>query len=265
MDIEKLRKYKNEFDKENYKQFKAKLKPEEMEEINEFLKQNNMNKRELVLFGMNVLKRKGMIKMLKIEKIENLINNIREKAIENYLSKWDENNSMSKRDWELGSKGSIQGFDGKNIEYISYSDFNGLYSNLTYGLNEASERILDKIIEYLEKEQKYVEFNDLDRDCYTVSDFEEEYDMNKEEVKKYLEENKVEAKDWFKETFCLGNYGEQDQDEEETINIKDGSVFIVVDKDHEYACVSVFDENEMQYAVEYLTYSDANDLLKSIK
>lgn len=89
--------------------------------------------------------------------------------------------------------------------------------------------------------------------------------MYKDEVSKYLEENKVKAKDWFKETFCLGNYGEQDQDEEETINIKDGSVFIIVDKEHEYACVSVFDENEMQYAIEYLTYSKANELINRIK
>ena len=89
-----------------------------MEEVNIFLEENNMNKRELVLFGMNLLKRKGMMKMLKIEKIEELINNIKEKAIENYLSKWDENNSMNKFDWKLGSKGSIKGYDGENIEYI---------------------------------------------------------------------------------------------------------------------------------------------------
>lgn len=92
-----------------------------------------------------------------------------------------------------------------------------------------------------------------------------EFYMYKDEVSKYLEENKIEAKDWFKETFCLGNYGEQDPDEEETINIKDGSVFIIVDKDHEYACVSVFDENEMQYALEYLTYSKTNELINRIK
>ncbi len=164
--------YNKQYDKDNYKQFKAKLKLEEMEEVNIFLEENNMNKRELVLFGMNLLKRKGMMKMLKIEKIEELINNIKEKAIENYLSKWDENNSMNKFDWKLGSKGSIKGYDGENIEYISYNEFNDLYSNLIYNLNDVNEKILDKIIEYLEKEQKYVEFNDLDRDCYSVSDFE---------------------------------------------------------------------------------------------
>lgn len=164
--------YNKQYDKDNYKQFKAKLKPEEMEEVNDFLKQNNMNKRELVLYAINLLKRKDMMKMLKVEKIEELIKNIRQNAIDNYLSKWDENTSMSKRDWELGSRGSIMGYDGKNIEYISYNEFNDLYSNLIYNLNDVNEKILDKIIEYLEKEQKYVEFNDLDRDCYSVSDFE---------------------------------------------------------------------------------------------
>lgn len=89
--------------------------------------------------------------------------------------------------------------------------------------------------------------------------------MYKEEVKKYLEDNKVEEKDWFKEAFTLGNYHEQDQDEEETIELRDGSVFIIVDKGHEYACVSVFDENEEQYAIEYLTYSKANELINRIK
>lgn len=165
--------YIKNYDKEHYGKFGAKLKKEELEEVNEFLKDNNMNKRELVLFGMNLLKRKGMMKMLKVEKIEDLIKNIRKNAIENYLSKWDENNSISKSDWELGSKGSIKGYDGENIEYISKENFDSLYENLTYGLNEASERILDKIIEYLEGEQKKAEFNDLDRDCYTVNDFEE--------------------------------------------------------------------------------------------
>lgn len=164
--------YIKEYQRENYKQFKTKLKPDEMEEVNQFLKDNNMNKRELVMFGMSLLKRKGMIKMTKVEKIENLIKDIRENAIENYLSKWDENNSMSKADWELGSKGSIKGYNGENIEYISYNEFNDLYSNLTYNLNDVNEKVLDKIIEYLEKEQKKVEINDLDRECYSVSDFE---------------------------------------------------------------------------------------------
>ena len=164
--------YIKDYQKENYKQFKTKLKPDEMEEVNQFLKDNNINKRELVMFGMSLLKRKGMIKMTKVEKIENLIKDIRENAIENYLSKWDENNSISKSDWELGSKGLIKGYNGENIEYISYNEFNDLYSNLTYNLNDVNEKVLDKIIEYLEKEQKYVEFNDLDRDCYSVSDFE---------------------------------------------------------------------------------------------
>ena len=164
--------YIKEYQRENYKQFKTKLKPDEMEEVNQFLKDNNMNKRELIMFGMSLLKRKGMMKMLKVEKIENLIKDIRENAIENYLSKWDENNSMSKADWELGSKGSIKGYNGENIEYISYNEFNDLYSNLTYNLNDVNEKVLDKIIEYLEKEQKKVEINDLDRECYSVSDFE---------------------------------------------------------------------------------------------
>lgn len=164
--------YIKNYDKEHYGKFGAKLKKEELDEVNQFLKDNNMNKRELVLFGMNLLKRKGMMKMLKVEKIEDLIKNIRKNAIENYLSKWDENNSISKSDWELGSKGLIKCYNGENIEYISYNEFNDLYSNLTYNLNDVNEKVLDKIIEYLEKEQKYVEFNDLDRDCYSVSDFE---------------------------------------------------------------------------------------------
>lgn len=265
MDIEKLRKYKNEFDKENYKQFKAKLKPNELESVNLFLKENNMNKRELVMFGMNLLKRKGMMKMAKIEKIEELIENIRENAVENYLNKWDENTSMSKEDWELGSKNLIMDGDGDIIEYISKSDFDNLYDNLTDGLEKASERVLDKIIEYLEKEQKKNDFNDLDRECYTVSEFEEEYNMNIKDISEFLEENKVAEKDYFKEVFALGNYAEQDQDEEETINVEDGSVFIIVDKDHEYAYVSVSDENDEEYADGYLTYNKANELINKIK
>lgn len=257
--------YIRNYDKEHYGKFSAKLKKEELENVNLFLKENNMNKRELVLFAINLLKRKGMMKIAKIEKIEELIKNIREDAIENYLNTWDENTSMSKTDWELGSKGSIKGYDGEVIEYISKSDFDSLYDNLNYGLNETSERVLDKIIEYLEKEQKKNDFNDLDCDCFTVSEFEEEYNMSIKGVSEFLEENKVAKKDYFKDVFALGNYGEQDQDEEETINIEDGSVFITVDKDHEYAYISVSDKDDEEYADGYLTYNKANELINKIK
>ena len=65
MDIEKLRKYKNEFEKENYKQFKTKLKPNEMEEVNRFLDKNNMNKREFVLKGCELIKIDNLKKEVK--------------------------------------------------------------------------------------------------------------------------------------------------------------------------------------------------------
>lgn len=57
MNKKELRKYKNQFDKDNYKQFKTKLKPEELDQINEFLTKNNMNKRELVLDSKKILER----------------------------------------------------------------------------------------------------------------------------------------------------------------------------------------------------------------
>lgn len=122
--------------------------------------------------------------------------------------------------------------------------------------------------EELEEVNEFLKDNNMNKREFILKSmkiWKGEFYMYKDEVSKYLEENKIEAKDWFKETFCLGNYGEQDPDEEETINIKDGSVFIIVDKDHEYACVSVFDENEMQYALEYLTYSKTNELINRIK
>lgn len=86
-----------------------------------------------------------------------------------------------------------------------------------------------------------------------------------EEVSKYLESNKIEEQDWFKDAFCLGNYSYQDQDEEETIELKNGSVFIIVDKDHEYACVSVFDKNEYQTDCEYVTYAKLTELINKLK
>lgn len=92
-----------------------------------------------------------------------------------------------------------------------------------------------------------------------------EFYMYKEEVKKYLEENKIEQKNWFKDVFSLGNYHDQDQDEEETISLRDGSVFIVVDKNHEHAYVSISDENNMEYTDAYLTYAKANKLINKLK
>lgn len=75
MDIEKLRKYKNEFEKENYKQFKTKLKPNEMEEVNRFLKKNNMNKREFVLKGCELIKIDNLKKEAKEIILKYRINN----------------------------------------------------------------------------------------------------------------------------------------------------------------------------------------------
>ena len=170
--------YIKEYQKENYKQFKTKLKPDEMEEVNEFLEKNNMNKREFILKSMMLLKRKDLMKVIKVEKVDELIENIINNAIEGYLTSWDINNSMSIDDWKLGSKGTIYGYDGSIIKYISYDDFKSLYSGFKYDLDKASDEVLNFIINYLNEEKKHINYNDLNREGYSIDEIEDVLNEN---------------------------------------------------------------------------------------
>lgn len=84
--------------------------------------------------------------------------------------------------------------------------------------------------------------------------------MKIKDVKKILEKKEVEEKDWFSEYFNLGNYSYQDTNLEKDYSIEDGSVFTIVDKEHEYAYISILDKDEMQVYDCYVTYETYNQI-----
>ena len=117
----------------------------------------------------------------KIEIINNMIERIINKAIENYTSQFDENNiGLSVEDWKSGYKNDIRGLDGSIIKYISPNDFKNLYSNFKYDLNKATNEQLDFIINYLKEEEKYSDYNSLDRENYDLDEIQDEIEIEKE-------------------------------------------------------------------------------------
>lgn len=166
-------KYKREYNKEHYKQFKASLPKDFKDELDDLLEKAAISKPKFIFMAKEKLEGDLFMKA-KIVKIEKMIGEIIDNAIDNYVAKWDTTNSsgnMSRSDWEDGCKGTIRGFDGKIINYIYYRDFKDLYYNFKYDLEGANDEVLDRIIEYLDEEKRYTDYEDLDQHNYDISDF----------------------------------------------------------------------------------------------
>lgn len=92
-----------------------------------------------------------------------------------------------------------------------------------------------------------------------------EFKMNRNDVKKFMKNYEVKEKDTFHEEFTLGAYQYQDQDLEQNYDLEDGTVLTIVNKDHTYAYISIFDEAEMQDVDCYLTFKKYEELVKMIE
>ena len=88
--------------------------------------------------------------------------------------------------------------------------------------------------------------------------------MTTNQIISFLNAKKVKEKDWFTKYFELGNYTHQDQNEEATIDVEDGSIFVTVLDSHDYACVSVFDKDENEIECVYITYKALQKLKNKI-
>lgn len=131
--------------------------------------------------------REGNINMNKIKEIYELVEKIQNLAIENYKNNI---NCDDFSDWENGYKTTFRNHDGKIVDYISYNDFKSLYYNLTQTVTDKTNTVvLNKVIEYLEKELQYIqknvysdkiEYHNLDRELYTIDDFEEMFEGDEE-------------------------------------------------------------------------------------
>ena len=156
--------YDIKYKKEKKSQFKVDLNKNENLKYNCVLKVKNITKVDFVRENMKKLEVEFNMKEKK-ELIKNMISEIINNAVKSYTAKFDENAGMS------NVEGTIKGFDGEVIKYISHSDFKDLYGNFKYDLDKANEDTLDIIIKYLEEEAKYINYEDLDRDTNCIEDF----------------------------------------------------------------------------------------------
>lgn len=92
-----------------------------------------------------------------------------------------------------------------------------------------------------------------------------EFKMNRNDVEKFMKKYEVKEKDYFYEEFALGAYLYQDQDLEQNYELEDGTVFTIVNEDHTYAYISIFDEEEMDVYGCYLTFKKYEELVKMIE
>lgn len=63
----------------------------------------------------------------------------------------------------------------------------------------------------------------------------------------------------------MGAYQYQDQDLEQNYDLEDGTVFTIVNEEHTYAYISIFDEEEMQDVDCYLTFKKYEELIEMLK
>lgn len=92
-----------------------------------------------------------------------------------------------------------------------------------------------------------------------------EFEMNRNDVKKFMKKYEVKEKDNFHEEFALGAYQYQDQDLEQNYDLEDGTIFTIVNEEHTYAYISIFDEEEMQDDDCYLTFKKYEELIEMLK
>lgn len=174
MDKEKLKQYKNQFDKDNYKQFKAKLKPNESDEINQFLEKNNMTKRELVLKGKEMIERRNNMKINDLYEI-NILNTkagilVNHHIDEEFYDYYFENEIS----WLIENKNKIENDFSKNIDKFKFDII------LNTKLDERIALILSlkkASIEEFSNYINYIPFATLDKN-------------SKSQVTKYFEEFK---------------------------------------------------------------------------
>lgn len=150
--------------------------------IEQLAKEQNRTVSNLIetILKKEIEKREGNINMNKVKEIYELVEKIQNLAIENYKNQI---NCDDFTDWENGYKTTFRNHDGKIVDYISYNDFKSLYYNLTQTVTDKTNTaVLNKVIEYLEKELQYIqknvysdkiEYYNLDSELYTIDYFEE--------------------------------------------------------------------------------------------
>ncbi len=89
--------------------------------------------------------------------------------------------------------------------------------------------------------------------------------MKKTKVKEYLNQYGIKKQLWFGSDFCLGNYSVQDKSLQDQYTIEDGKIFVIVLKDHSFAYITVYNNDDSLYKDGYLVFKDYKILIDMIK
>ena len=89
--------------------------------------------------------------------------------------------------------------------------------------------------------------------------------MTTKMVIRFLKEHKMKQKDYFEEVFSLGNYHYQDTQLEENYQLDDGWFSIIVDKQHDYAFIGVWDKYDNYIDGNYITFAMYERLLNEYR
>lgn len=89
--------------------------------------------------------------------------------------------------------------------------------------------------------------------------------MKRKEVEKFMTERSEKLPYGYDCVFDAGYYQAQDLYYERSYDLEDGSVYMVADKDHEYAYVSTFDQDEYQSYDCYMTFESLETLIEILE
>jgi len=89
--------------------------------------------------------------------------------------------------------------------------------------------------------------------------------MKKIEIKNYIIKHEIKKQLWFGSDFCLGNYAVQDKSLQNQYAIEDGKVFVIVLRDHSFAYITIYNNDDSIYNDGYLVFKDYKTLINLIK
>lgn len=89
--------------------------------------------------------------------------------------------------------------------------------------------------------------------------------MKKTDIENFINTYGIPKQTWFDKDFCLGNYEVQDKSLQNQYTIEDGKIFVIVLKDHSFAYIIIFNNDDTIYKDGYLVFKDYEILINMIK
>lgn len=89
--------------------------------------------------------------------------------------------------------------------------------------------------------------------------------MKRTDVERFMSERGCSLPSGYDRVFDAGYYEAQDLNYERSYDLEDGSVYMVADKDDQYAYVSTFDQDEFQSHDCYMPFESLEELIAMLE